>query len=152
MKKVFYLVAIVISMAFLSSCATIIGGSKYYAHVKVPDHPQAKISYKGTYQGTGEAIVKVKRKEANKLSFAVKEEGCDEQIFNFRQRELRVAAFILTLEGWTIGFYYALPIPAGIGVDFLTGAIWKPDINEKGITKIDYRNYIYNIDYKNCKK
>ena len=35
-------------------------------------------------------------------------------------------------------------------MDGATGSWWKPDINEKGVIKIDYNHYVYTIDYENC--
>ena len=36
----------------------------------------------------------------------------------------------------------------GVAVDAATGAWWKPDITEKGVSKIDYDHYLYTIEYK----
>ena len=50
--------------AFLfSSCATIVGGSRYIAHVTVQDHPNATIMYNNAIKGKGEASFKIKRKD-----------------------------------------------------------------------------------------
>ena len=32
-------------------------------------------------------------------------------------------------------------------VDAATGAWWKPDVSEKGVSKIDYDNFLYTINY-----
>lgn len=145
------IILFIISGILFSSCATIIGGSKYYAKVQVPDHPNAKIEYKGDYKGTGEASFKVKRREANQFSITVKEKGCETQTTDFTQRTFRGWAFAGSLLGWT-GLYQGVPLPWGIVVDASTGAWWKPDINEKGVTKQDYNHYIYRINYTGCKE
>ena len=150
MKTLKHLLSIIIFSVLISSCATIIGGSKYYAHVKVSDHPNAKISYNGVYQGAGQATILVKRNDADNLSLVVKEEGLDEQTFNYTQNSFRGWAFVGTVLGWT-GLYNGIPLPWGIVVDFATGSLVKPNTNEKGITKMNYKNYIYNLDYKGVK-
>jgi len=151
MKKLFYSLLLFAAFSLITSCATIIGGAKYNAHVKVPDHPSAKITYNGTYQGEGNATFKIKRREANKFSVSVKEESCDEQTFNFTQRSFRGWAFFGTLVGWT-GLYSGILLPWGVAVDLATGALWKPNITEKGVTKFDMKNYNYILEYKGCKK
>jgi len=138
------------TFSLLTSCATIIGGSKYYAHVKVDDYPNAKIEYKGTYQGAGNAVIKTKRAEANKFSVTIKEDDCETQTINYTQRIFRGWAFAGTIVGWT-GIISGIPLPWGVAVDLSTGALWKPDITEKGVTKTDYKRYNYIIDYSGCK-
>ncbi len=150
MKNLFYFLILLVTTGILSSCATIIGGSKYYAKVQVPDHPKAKIEYHGNYQGTGEAVFKAKRIEADYFSVTIKEKGCEKQTKNFTQRSFRIWAFAGTVLGWT-GLINGIPLPWGIAVDVATGALWKPDINEKGVTKLDFNHYIYRIDYTGCK-
>lgn len=143
---------IIIAGAILfSGCATIIGGSRYYAHVIVVDYPDATISYKGNVKGNGYAAFKVPRKEANEFSVIVKEENCKEQTFDFTKRSFRGWALFGTITGWT-GLINGIPIPWGIAVDGMTGALWKPDITEKGVTKTDYKHYNYYIDYTGCKQ
>ena len=153
MKNYFYFLAFLAIASIMTSCATIIGGSKYWAKVQVPDHPNAKIEYKGIYQGTGEASFTAKREEANKFSVTIKEEGCETETKNFTQRSFRGWAFVGTLVTWTgltvNGAW--LPIPFGVIVDGATGAWWKPDINEKGVSKQDYKHFNYRIDYTGCK-
>lgn len=151
MKSVFYSIVLFLSISLLTGCATIIGGSRYYAHVKVPDHPTAKISYKGEYQGAGDATFMVKRSEANKLSITVQEAGSEEQTFNFTQRKFRGWSFVGTIVTWT-GIYSGFPLPWGVVVDLSTGALWKPSLDEKGISKMNYRNYNYILDYKGSTK
>lgn len=133
-----------------SSCATIIGGSNYYAHVTVADHPNAAITYKGEVRGQGYAAFKVPRREANIFSVIVKEQGCDEQDFDFKERTFRGWALFGTIITWT-GVIDGIPLPWGVVVDAASGAFWKPDINEKGVTKTDYKHYNYHIDYTGCK-
>ena len=151
MKKLLYALLLISSISFLTSCASIVGGSKYWAHVKVPDHPNAKITYKGTYEGAGDVRFKVKRSEANKFSVTINEEGCIEQTFNYSQRSIRGWALAGTIITWT-GLIGGIPIPWGVGVDLASGALWRPSIKEKGISKEDRNNYNYNIDYTGCKK
>jgi hypothetical protein len=154
MKNLFYFFALLAIASIMTSCATIIGGSKYWAKVMVPDHPNAKIEYKGNFQGTGEASFTAKRIEANKFSVTIKEDGCETENRNFTQRSFRGWAFVGTVLGWTgltINGGPWLPIPFGVIVDGATSAWWKPDINEKGVSKSDYKHFNYLIDYTGCK-
>jgi hypothetical protein len=154
MKKNHLPLAIILAtlvVLHLSSCATIIGGSNYYAHVTVKDHPNATIEYKNSIRGKGFASIQVPRKEANKLAFVVKEEGCAAQVDSFQTRSFRTWAFVGTVIGWT-GLIDGIPLPWGVATDFATGAVWKPNVIEKGITKVDYKNYNYLIDYNGCGK
>ena len=94
---------------------------------------------------------KVKRKDANKLSITVKEDGGQEQVFEYKSREFREWAFAGTVLSWT-GFIGAVPVPWGIIMDLSTGSLWKPDVNEKGIIKEDYKNFNYHLELTNPTK
>jgi len=147
-KKAFlYLIAI--APILLTSCATIIGGSKYNAHIVVADRPNAKIVYQGEVRGTGNATIKVKRNEANKFSFIVKEDGCNEQKYDYTSRTFRGWAFVGTIVGWT-GVLNGIPLPWGVVTDLATGAVWKPNSMEKGVSQEDYKNFKYLVNYTNC--
>lgn len=156
MKKVFYGLMVVMMMSTFTGCATIFGGSKYWAKVQVPDHPDAKIEYNGVYRGTGEANFKVKRKKANRFSVTLKEKGCKDQTTKFTQRTFRGWSLVGSIVGGTVTIIYGgavfLPLPLGVALDGITGAWWKPDVNEKGVLKEDYNHYLYQIDYSDCKK
>lgn len=129
-----------------SSCATIVGGSKYYARVVVPNRPNAMIKYEGISVGSGTAVFPVKRSSANALSITVKEDGYDEQVFKFTQRTFRGWAFVGTIVTWT-GLAGGVPLPWGMVVDLADGSLWKPSIAEKGVDKMDLKNYIYTLEY-----
>jgi hypothetical protein len=133
----------------LSSCGTIIGGSNYYARVTVENHPKASISYDGSIKGSGYASFKVPRSDANSFTFTIKEENCEAQNFSFTKRRFRPWAFVGTVCLWT-GAYNGILIPYGLAIDLATGALWKPDVTERGVTKTDYKNYNYTIDYTGC--
>ncbi len=153
MKKIVYSVVLFAAFSFLTSCATIFGGNKYSAHVIVPDHPTASIKYNNELQGYGSAIFKVKRTQAKKLSISVKEEGCEEQIFKFTKNTTRA----WPLAYYTLGIVVTLgtggiPLPWALVVDLANGALVKPNVNEKGISKIDYDNFKYTLEYTGCKK
>lgn len=150
MKKRFLLFLFSVVTAFsFSSCATIIGGAKYNAKVQIPGHPDATISVDGQYKGQGEANFLVKRRDADKLSITVQEENCEPETTHFTRKAFRGWAFVGTLVGWTgIVPYTYIPLPWGVAVDGITGAWWKPDVNEKGVSKIDYDHFLYTINYK----
>ena len=137
MKKTIIILWCVATVLFLSSCATIFGGEKYNAKVYVPDHPNAVISVDGQYKGKGEANFKVKRKYADRFKITVEEENCEPETTLFTSRTFRGWALTGTIVGWTWG----------VIVDAATGAWWKPDITEKGVSKIDYDNFLYTINY-----
>jgi hypothetical protein len=152
MKIVLQYIVIFVIASAMSSCATIIGGSKYWAKVEVPGHPEAQIRYNGEVIGTGDALIKVKRKDADKFSITIKEDGCEAETRNFNQKSIRDLAVVGTLVTWTglriNGLW--LPVPYGLIVDGVTGAVWKPDIKEQGVTKIDFKNFNYRVDYSGC--
>lgn len=135
---------------FLTSCATIVGGSKYYAHIVVDHKPNAQIIYKGEVIGKGSATVQVKRSNADKFTFSVKEEGCDEQQYKYRSRSFRVAAFAASVIFWTGITPNNILLPWGTIIDLATGAVWKPNIMETGVSKEDLKNFTYLVTYSSC--
>lgn len=147
MKSVLKVIVFGTILLGLSSCATIVGGSKYIARVIVANRPNASITYQGVAMGSGTAVMKVPRSKANTFSVSVKEEGYNEQIFNFTQRTFRGWAFFGTIVGWT-GVAGGIPLPWGVVVDLSDGSLWKPSILEKGVSKMDYKNYVYSLNYK----
>lgn len=139
-------------LIFLSpGCAVIVGGSKYNAIVKVEGGESPTIYYKGNKVGTGSAVVKIPRKDADKLVFAVKEDECEEQQFSFTSRKFRGWAFVGSLFTFSIITNDGIPIPVGSAVDLALGANWKPNSEEIGIQKLDYKNFQYTLDYSGCK-
>jgi len=150
MKNLVKLSLLILAAITFTNCATIVGGSRYYANVRVEQHPNAKIEYKGMTMGTGQATFKVKRAEADRFSVTIRENGCDAETTTFRGKKLRGWALVGTFVSWT-WWYGSLPLAFGVIVDGIDGALWKPDENENGITKQDYNNYNYIINYKGCK-
>jgi hypothetical protein len=146
MKHLKMVIPFAIVIFIFSSCATIIGGHRYRAHVNVNDHPDAIIKYKGMVVGQGSASFKVPRSEANKLEIKVKEQNCEEQTFEYTKRSFRGWAFVGTLVTFTSVYY----IPYGAIIDLANGALWKPDVHEKGVYKMNYNNFNYSIDYTGC--
>ena len=140
------LLVIVVSVS-LTSCATICGGAKYNAEIIVDNHPKAEINYNGQYIGSGRAFIKIPRRNANKITFAVKEEGKKEQYYNFQKRVFRGWSLLGTIIVWT-GYIEGIYLPWGVALDGITGSWWKPDDNENGIVKVDYDNYRYFLKYK----
>ena len=135
-------IIIAISYFFLfQNCATIIGGSQYYATVLVNDYPDASIKYKEVLRGHGSASFKVKRNEIRSFYLNVQEKDCTEQSFSYSDRVFRGGAFVGTVLG------FAVP---GIVVDLATGALWKPNVNQMGVIKTDFRHFNYVIDYTGC--
>jgi len=153
MRILCYILTCFVITSLFSSCATIAGGSQYWAKVQVNGHPNAKIEYEGIYEGTGDASFKVKRSEADQLTIKITEDGCETETKKFTQRTFRGWAFVGTIITWTglsINGGPWIPIPFGVIVDGATGAWWKPEINEKGVSKQDYKHFMYQIDYTGC--
>ena len=157
-----FFIAVFISSVF-TSCATIFGGSSYYGHVIVKDHPKAKISYNSQTRTNGFARFKIKRAKANRVAFVVSEDSCETQTFRFKKRKLRWGALVTSTVGSVFinAFYIRIPlddtttlslppIPGFALFDIVTGAAWKPYQKEKGITKINFRQYQYTVNYTGC--
>ena len=149
MRRALSIVLMVLVSFVLSNCGTIIGGMKYHAKVQVDNHPEAQIKYMGKPRGIGEANFKAKRKEADNFTVKIKKKGCSEQTRRFTSRDFRGWAFAGTLLGWT-GFISGIPLPFGVATDLITGALWKPDIEEKGVVKQDFNHFVYKVNYSGC--
>jgi len=148
-------ICLLASLCINQGCAVIAGGSKYYGHFVVEGHPNAAIKYDGITRGYGSATIKLPRNEANNLMITVSESGCPTIQRQYTERKFRGWSFVGTLVTWTglsINGGPWVPIPFGVIVDGSTGAWWKPDVNENGITKTDYKNYNYSIIYNECNK
>ncbi len=131
-----------------SSCATIIGGSRYKAQVLVNGNADAEIVYNGRFVGRGIATIYNKRQDANKFSFVLKQKGCEDQTFSYKTRTFRGWACAGTIFTFTSSTIY---IPYGLVVDLLDGALWKPDVNDPTIVKQNYKSYQYIVNYTGCK-
>ncbi|MCZ4694807.1 SHOCT domain-containing protein [Ancylomarina euxinus] len=138
-----------LSSILLSSCGVIIGGSRYHAHVTVENHPDAVITYEGKAKGIGQADFLVPRIDADFLTIKVKEPGCDEQAFDFTEKSFRGWTLVGTIVTWT-GTIGGIPVPWGLIVDGASGSFWKPSVHESGVSKIDYKNFHYNLNYTGC--
>lgn len=150
MKKITQTLAfLLISSIVLPSCGLIIGGSNYVAHIEVKDKPNAKIFRDGMEMGTQYAHFKVPRKNADKFSFVVKENGCPDQTFNFRGRTFRGWALVGTILTFIGTTPTGIPLPWGVVADLAAGSIWKPDQYERFVNKEDYKNYTYSVT-SNC--
>lgn len=141
--KYFSSLAIVGSLIFLSSCATIFGGSSYLAEVTVKDHPKMKISYRGKEIGKGHAFIHIRRKNADKVAFTLSQKGYETSTVYFNRRSFRGAALVGSLLSPT----YLYIIPIGVIVDASTGSFWKPNLFERGVSKINYNHYRYLLEY-----
>ena len=109
-----------------------------------------KIIYKGQVAGIGSAMIKVRRAEANNFTFLLREDSCDDRVYNFTSRKFRGWAFVGTVLLWT-GMIEGIPVPWGVALDLSTGAIWKPDVKEPGVTQESIKTFKYQVYYDNCK-
>jgi sRNA-binding regulator protein Hfq len=137
------LVFIIIILIAFSGCGTIVGGSNYYANIIVPKHPNAEIYLNNRFIGNGSALISVKRKDADKLIFVVKKQGCNEETKYFTTKSLRWLVSVGSI-------YWGFFAPVSIIIDLVTGAIYKPNINENGVEKEDYKNFTYVLNYTGC--
>jgi hypothetical protein len=146
MKNWIFFFAGLVTLILLSSCATIIGGSNYYANVTVEDHPNATIKYKGSVIGTGRTSLSIPRKDANKVAFTVSKEGCEDKEYLFHRRVFRGWAFVGSLALMPV--VEGVPIPITTIVDLATGSYYKPNVNNPYIYKDNYKNYNYTLRYQ----
>ena len=148
MRRLFVaLCVLLVGSVLFSSCALIIGGSRYKATVTVLNDPGAQISYKGAVRGVGIAAMELPRKNVDNLSFVVSKEGCEDQTFSYQSRKVRWGALIASVIFWS---GYPVPIPYGAIVDFASGAVYKPDDREPGVVKNNYNSFTYLLQYTGC--
>ena len=79
----------------------------------------------------------------------MKEDSCQEQTFDYVSKTFRgwaLAGTIVTFTGTAGG----VPLPWGVALDLITGALWKPNVMERGVTKDDYKNFNYLVKYTGC--
>lgn len=151
MKKPIVIRYLIFGLSILfSSCATIIGGSKFNADVVVSNDRNVKIIHQGREVGTGFARFKVNRKDADKFSFILRKDGCRDQVYTFKSRTFRGWAFCGSLVTWTFLINGIVPVPVGVILDLATGAFWKPNVREPGVFKEDFKNFKYLITFDDC--
>lgn len=139
---------VLVCAIFFSSCATLVGGSTYNAHVIINnDHPKAQIIYQGEVKGYGTAIFKVPRVQANNFSFVVREDGCPDQTYSYKFRTFRAEAFVGSIILSVGSIPLGVPVPYGPIIDFASGAIWKPNVREAGISQESIKTFKYLVNY-----
>lgn len=143
-----FIYCLLLSIIFLSSCATIVGGANYKAQVEVSD-PNAKIFYNGQFVGKGVANFKVRRNQANKFSFEVKKDGCDTKKYYYTKRKFRGWAFVASILFLSVRVDNII-LPISAAIDVITGACWKPSVLEKGVSKVSYKTFKYYVNYNDC--
>ena len=117
------------------------GTTNYNAKINVDDKG-ADIYYNNAKIGKGEALTTIARKDAKNINITIKKDGCEDQVRNYNTA---------TLRGWSIAGTVVTWGLVGVAIDGATGAWWKPNINEQGVSKVDYMNYTYDINYDGCK-
>ncbi len=172
-NKIIFL-AVLIPVIF-SSCATIFGGRKYNAHIQT-NRPNARIYIDGEIVGSGNVKISVLRKNANKLHIVLKEQGCVDTQFNFVSRKIRPLALANVIAPYAVTFlapssffstYEVVNANSTVKtnsegnlrllilsfwlnaslVDLINfSSMYKPDVNEPGVYKINYKNYIYKLN------
>lgn len=141
-KSSLFIIAITLSSSILfSSCGVIFGGSRYNANIIVKDHPNADIYANGQKVGTGSTIQSFKRNEP--LYVEVKQDKCEPKEQTFTSA-FRAGNFLLSLFSWGL---------IGVAIDLGTGASYKPNhVNDKAIEKVTDKDYVFRIDYSECKE
>jgi hypothetical protein len=154
MKRLFNLVVLALFIVLSTGCATILSGSFYNAIVKVENDPEAEIYYNDEKRGRGVAVFKAKRHDADDFSVTLKKKDCDEVEYAFYGRKFRYWTSLISLAGGPHLFLnnLFLPVPFGLLFDLSLGSLWKPDINEDGVEKSDFKNYHYILEYSGCSK
>ncbi len=144
-----FLIAIFCLLGF-SSCATIFGGSKYVAHINIKGHRDAEIIYKERTIGYGATSLLVSRKHADRFTFKAQKDGCQPQEYKFKSKIFRGWSLAGSIIFWTGIAPPGIPLPYGVILDGATGAWWKPNVAERGISKGDYKNFYYTVSYDGC--
>ncbi|MGB0166133.1 MAG: hypothetical protein ACPF8V_04695 [Luteibaculum sp.] len=134
-------VLVIFLAALLSSCATLVGGSRYNAFVQVSNVKDVTVTFPTGRQVKSGMGTTWKRKDANSFSFLVSKEGCEVQEYKYITREFKSGALVGTL------VLFGLP---GLIVDAAFASWWEPNEMEKGIVKADYKNFVYQVDYTGC--
>ncbi len=124
-----------------TSCALIIDGTKYKGKIVVENHPKAEIFFNEQKIGEGTAVSKFKRNK--KLIINVKEEGCETKQIVYPTR-FKPGLFIVSAVLWG---------GIGGGIDAATGASFEPNFKKDStIQKVNSQNFIFKVDYSECKK
>jgi hypothetical protein len=141
MKLLLLVFSLIVIWIFSTGCATITGGSSYYASIIVNAKPDAEIEYQGRVIGKGKAMVKVRRASADRVSFSIREEGCEPFPVSFNSKDFRTGALIADL--FTFGLL-------GVLIDGITGALYMPDTDDFRIQKMGTRSFLYQINVPDC--
>lgn len=154
-NKVSILISFV-ALITMSSCATMFGGARYNARVRVDNASGTTITYKGKVISNN-AVLSIKRKHADKVSFEVSKEGYKTEKFDFRKKEFRSIALIASIfsgigsntqtnNGVTRTQLTFIPY---VLIDIINySSLWKPSLSEAGVYKKNYNNYEYILNYR----
>jgi len=123
----------------LQNCGVAFGGSRYNAQIIAKDHPNAEIYVNDELVGTGEFRGLYYRNRP--LRVELREEGCEPRKKTY-DKVARAGSIVATV---------LLAGIIGLGVDFGTGAAYKPDHkNDKEIDRISTKDFSFNVEYPNC--
>lgn len=116
------LIVLVCATVALSSCATMFGGSRYYATFEVEGHQEAQVKVRG--YGKVQQGEKVKLRRHGKKTVTVTESGCNEMTRSYSN---------------TINYTTLANIPfvlvIGGGIDAASGAMFTPQTGEEVFKK-----------------
>lgn len=85
------------------------------------------------YRGNGEASTLVDRKACDMINITVQEGDDEPQTSVFSGKRFRTGTLVADI----LAFF-----PVGIIIDAITGAWWRPDEREMGVSRIDVDNYL----------
>lgn len=145
------MISIPLALIF-SGCSIIFGGSKYNAHVEVIGDQDVSIIYKEQFRGKGTAKFLVKRNDADKVLIKLNKEGFEEKIYYFKTKKPRPFAVYEKVSdiisvALALGSSGTISIPLVTLLNFATGAYYKPDVKDQRISKINYDNFKYSLEF-----
>ena len=142
MKQLLLVFSFFVIWVLTTGCASITGGSSYYASIVVNARPDAEIEYQGNVIGKGKAMVKVRRASADRVSFTIREKDCEPYPVFFNSKSFRTGALIADL--FVFGLF-------GLIIDGVSGAFYMPDTDDFRVQKMGISSFLYLIDVPDCR-
>lgn len=121
----------------MTSCATLIGGKTYTAHVVALDQDDVMLRVNDRLQGKGSVIFEHKRKQP--LTVIIDKPDCQpyEEKFRIDTRGFLVGCDVISI--------------VGLVIDFGTGAIYRPEYRQDvRVDRINYDTYKFTIFNQPC--
>jgi hypothetical protein len=85
------------------------------------------------------------------VKLIINEIGCQPYTHKYSSKTPRLGPILGTASEITqMILAQQIGIPLGSLIDLATGGYWKPNVKEPGLSKIDYDNFLYELDYPTC--